>query len=112
MLFIFKDTDEQDSLSTALCAILHQLFARRPQLIRHASDAYDDIQHHIGKILEDLPVIRLHREDENGAVHAVINLVVRPKVIELAAEFKLAQDAATRLETKLFNMEHRTYLWL
>lgn len=34
--FFFKDNDEQNSLSTALCAILHQLFTQQPNLIDHA----------------------------------------------------------------------------
>lgn len=34
--FFLKDNEEQNSLATALCAILHQLFANQPVLIRHA----------------------------------------------------------------------------
>jgi ankyrin repeat protein len=34
--FFFKDNDEQDHAATALCAILHQLFAQQPGLVRHA----------------------------------------------------------------------------
>src|SRR5579859_4134320 len=34
--FFFKDNNEQNSLATALCALLHQLFGRRPPLLRHA----------------------------------------------------------------------------
>jgi hypothetical protein len=38
--FFFKDNEEQDSLATALCALLHQLFNRWPLLIRHAMDSH------------------------------------------------------------------------
>lgn len=38
--FFFKDNEEQSSLSTALCALLHQLFSSRPSLILHAMDAF------------------------------------------------------------------------
>ncbi|OJJ42569.1 hypothetical protein ASPZODRAFT_104980, partial [Penicilliopsis zonata CBS 506.65] len=31
--FFFKDNDEQNNLATALCAILHQLFAQQPDLL-------------------------------------------------------------------------------
>jgi len=40
--FFFKDNDEQNILATGLCAILHQLFARWPQLIRHALGVYEN----------------------------------------------------------------------
>ena len=39
--FFFKDNDEQNSLAIALCAILHQLFTRQPQLLRHAMPAWE-----------------------------------------------------------------------
>ncbi|OLN95506.1 Vegetative incompatibility protein HET-E-1-like protein 16 [Colletotrichum chlorophyti] len=38
--FFFKDNEEQDSIATALCAVLHQLFHYQPQLLRHAMEAY------------------------------------------------------------------------
>lgn len=34
--FFFKDNEEQNSLATALCAILHQLFSLQPHLLQHA----------------------------------------------------------------------------
>ncbi|KAJ9200806.1 hypothetical protein DTO164E3_3956 [Paecilomyces variotii] len=34
--FFFKDNDAQNRLATALCAVLHQLFTQRPQLLKHA----------------------------------------------------------------------------
>lgn len=34
--FFFKDNEEQDSLITALCAVLHQLFRMQPHLTQHA----------------------------------------------------------------------------
>jgi hypothetical protein len=39
--FFFKDNNEQNSLATALCALLHQLFRRRPSLLRHAMVAWE-----------------------------------------------------------------------
>lgn len=36
--FFFKDNEEQENLSTALCAILHQLFNVQPQLLRYTKD--------------------------------------------------------------------------
>jgi Ankyrin repeats (3 copies)/NACHT domain len=34
--FFFKDNDEQDSLATALCALLHQLFSAQKRLLQYA----------------------------------------------------------------------------
>lgn len=39
--FFFKDNQEQDGVSTALCALLHQLLTQQPRLIRHALAIYD-----------------------------------------------------------------------
>jgi len=40
--FFFKDNEEQDSLATALCALLHQLFSAQPQLLRYAIASWDE----------------------------------------------------------------------
>ncbi|THW72348.1 hypothetical protein D6D19_06590, partial [Aureobasidium pullulans] len=37
--FFFKDNDEQNSLATCLCALLHQLFQHQPHLLQHAVPA-------------------------------------------------------------------------
>jgi ankyrin repeat protein len=39
--FFFKDNEEQNSLATGLCALLHQLFQHQPHLIKHAIPAWD-----------------------------------------------------------------------
>ncbi|KAG9648244.1 purine and uridine phosphorylase, partial [Aureobasidium melanogenum] len=39
--FFFKDNDEQNSLATALCALLHQLFEHQPHLLQHAVPAWN-----------------------------------------------------------------------
>lgn len=39
--FFFKDNDEQNVLSTALCALLHQLFNYHPDLLHHAISPWD-----------------------------------------------------------------------
>ncbi|KAG9964220.1 purine and uridine phosphorylase, partial [Aureobasidium melanogenum] len=38
--FFFKDNDEQNSLATGLCALLHQLFQHQPHLRQHAVPAW------------------------------------------------------------------------
>jgi hypothetical protein len=39
--FFFKDNDEQNSLATALCALLHQLLQHQPHLLPHAVPAWN-----------------------------------------------------------------------
>jgi hypothetical protein len=34
--FFFKDNEEQNNIAIALCAVLHQLFTHKPELLRHA----------------------------------------------------------------------------
>ncbi|KIX01149.1 uncharacterized protein Z518_08874 [Rhinocladiella mackenziei CBS 650.93] len=190
--FFFKDNEEQDNVATALCALLHQLFTRHPELIQHAipvwekigdklvrelaelwrlllavarddqaldvtcvldaldecrlsdrrwliemlsrfhtqtsasssttrrgrlkflvtSRPYDDIQAEFQKTLHDLPTIRLRGEEENDYIRQEIDLVIRMRVGKLATDLKLDDDIKDRLETRLLEMEHRTYLWL
>ncbi|KAG9654291.1 purine and uridine phosphorylase, partial [Aureobasidium melanogenum] len=38
--FFFKDNDEQNSLATGLCALLHQLFQHQPHFLQHAVPAW------------------------------------------------------------------------
>ncbi|KAH0365372.1 purine and uridine phosphorylase, partial [Aureobasidium melanogenum] len=38
--FFFKDNDEQNSLATGLCALLHQFFQHQPHLLQHAIPAW------------------------------------------------------------------------
>ncbi|KAF3071433.1 hypothetical protein CFAM422_006202 [Trichoderma lentiforme] len=40
--FFFKDNDDQNSFTTALCAILHQLFGMQPDLVRLALPAWEE----------------------------------------------------------------------
>jgi hypothetical protein len=52
--FFFKDNNEQNSLATALCAILHQLFRLQPHLLRYALPFWEKNQEKIHQGAEDL----------------------------------------------------------
>jgi ankyrin repeat protein len=52
--FFFKDNDEQNSLATALCAILHQLFGIQPQLLQHALPSWEKNQDKIQQEVDEL----------------------------------------------------------
>jgi hypothetical protein len=47
--FFFKDNDEQNSLSDALCSLLPQLFTYRPHLLSYASPFFDRNGHNLQK---------------------------------------------------------------
>ncbi|KAI7970526.1 hypothetical protein EIK77_008783 [Talaromyces pinophilus] len=52
--FLFKDNDEQNSLATAMCAVLHQLFSLQPQLLRHALPFWERNKERIQYEVDDL----------------------------------------------------------
>ncbi len=56
--FFFEDNEEQDSVATALCALLHQLFSHQPWRILVAA-GYDDKAHDVTCILDALQECRL-----------------------------------------------------
>ena len=78
------------------------------------SRPYATVEHDFASIPSSIPVIRIRGEDENDAIHAEINLVIKQRVRELAEDKEIAISKATaeKLEQQLLKMKHRTYLWL
>lgn len=130
--FFFKDNKEQNSLATALCAVLHQLFNQQQQLIRLAMPSWerngDKLQHEVDELWRVLmsaasdPAFqnticifdtnRLRGEDENLKIRGEIDHVIKLKVQELTESLELSPSMQQKLEQQLLRMEHRTYLWL
>ncbi|EED24223.1 ankyrin repeat-containing protein, putative [Talaromyces stipitatus ATCC 10500] len=54
MYFFFKDNDEQNNLTTALCAVLHQLFSMQSQLLRYALPFWERNQEKIQFEVDDM----------------------------------------------------------
>ena len=52
--FFFKDNDEQDNLVTALCALIHQLLSRQPDLLRHAIPTWEKNGKEVRLAVEEL----------------------------------------------------------
>ncbi|KAL4792826.1 ankyrin repeat-containing domain protein [Aspergillus venezuelensis] len=63
--FFFKDNNAQNSLATALCAILHQLFSQQPHLIRHAVPLWQSDGESIKTEVETLWKILLSATSDN-----------------------------------------------
>ncbi|KAF7510248.1 hypothetical protein GJ744_006944 [Endocarpon pusillum] len=76
------------------------------------SRPYDDIQQTFQETISSLPAIRLRGEEENEQIRNEIDMVIRERVFKLAETLSLKPETKTRLEQKLLQMEHRTYLWL
>ncbi|KAG7152782.1 putative ankyrin repeat protein like [Verticillium longisporum] len=81
--FFFKDNEEQDSLATALCAVLHQL-----------------------------PSIRLAGEESNADISEEINLVIQQKIQTAGDRLHPEQEVRDALQARLLATPQRTYLWL
>ena len=73
--FFFKDNEEQDNITTALCALLHQLFTHRPQLIRHAVPAWEKTGDKLTKEAPELwrTFLAATRDDEAHDVTCVLD---------------------------------------
>lgn len=52
--YFFKDNDQQNGLATALCALLHQLFTQRPDLLEHAIPSWKNIREKIQQEVDEL----------------------------------------------------------
>ncbi|KAK5455876.1 hypothetical protein LTS15_005193 [Exophiala xenobiotica] len=73
--FFFKDNEEQNNVATAICALLHQLFSHRPQLIQHAIPLWEKNGNKLVKEMRDLWRILLAaaRDDQAYDVTCVLD---------------------------------------
>lgn len=115
---IFNTLDEcRDIDQDRLIKKLH-LFHRQPCSSQQdtslkflvTSRLYNHIQRRFRAITSSFPRLHLKGEEENDEIHEEINLVVKMRVRELAKTALLSQDIQQRLEQRLLQMEHRTYL--
>ena len=64
------------------------------------------------RVLKDLPTICLRGEEKSDQIREEINSVIHVLVDQLTIDLKLDDDIKAQKETRLLEMEHRTYLWL
>ncbi|KAF4829521.1 Ankyrin-1 [Colletotrichum siamense] len=73
--FFFKDNEEQNTVATALCALLHQLFGSQPHLLSHAREAYrkngDKLQSEVAELWRIL--IDASKDDKGKTAASVVN---------------------------------------
>jgi NACHT domain/Ankyrin repeats (3 copies) len=93
--FFFKDNKEQDSLATALCALLHQLFSARPQLLQYAMTSWEKSNQKLQSEVYELWRILLTAATSEEAYRVTIVMDAldeccendRQKLIELLSDF-------------------------
>ncbi|KAJ5174127.1 uncharacterized protein N7482_000004 [Penicillium canariense] len=74
--FFFKeDNDRQRTITVALCALLHQLFAQNPALIRHAQSAYSVEGENLRELAFQLwdILVRASSDPEAGEIVCVLD---------------------------------------
>lgn len=73
--FFFKDNEEQEKVTTALCALIYQLFSHQPYLIRHAVPAWektgDKLQDEIAELWRIL--LAAARDDESHDMTCILD---------------------------------------
>jgi ankyrin repeat domain-containing protein 50 len=76
------------------------------------SRPYLSIERRFRKLTDELPTIRLEGEKETTAISNEITLVIKSRVPHIGADLDLSSSEQSFLETRLLNVENRTYLWL
>ena len=73
---------------------------------------YESITNEFQGLVEDFPHIRIPGEDELEAISEEVNRVIVHRVQELAQETRISENVKNRLQEKLLEVNHRTYLWV
>ncbi|KAF4921188.1 Ankyrin repeat domain-containing protein 50 [Colletotrichum fructicola] len=115
--FFFKDNDDQNSLATAICALLHQLFGRQPLLIRQAMAAFDKNGQRLQTEVDELwrIFVAAATDDKAVSVTCVLDaldeccLEDRRKFIRLLTNFYNRQTTSTRKFQLKFLVTSRPY---
>ena len=69
--FFFKDNEEQNNIAIALCAVLHQLFTHKPELLRHAIPSWQRNEEKLQQETKELWQILLSAATDPAVGHVV-----------------------------------------
>lgn len=83
------------------CERLRYLFTSRP---------YEQIVSRFRGLLKAFPYVRIPGEDQSEEISREVNRVIKYRVGQLSVEVNLAPQLRKRLETRLLEIEHRTYI--
>ncbi|KAH8742949.1 hypothetical protein F5883DRAFT_594605 [Diaporthe sp. PMI_573] len=117
LYFFFKDNEDQNSLATALCALLHQLFHHQPVLLRHAMTSFEKNGQKLQNEIDELWRIFLAAatDDQAASVTCVLDALDeccvgdQRKLIRFLTVFHSRQTAATRVSQLKFLVTSRPY---
>ncbi|KAJ5553175.1 hypothetical protein N7494_002553 [Penicillium frequentans] len=73
---------------------------------------YEQIVRKFTKSRKPYPYVRIPGEEESDSISREISHVIRYRVEQLAQEIGLSDRVKSRLETRLLEIPHRTYLWI
>ncbi|KAF4763491.1 hypothetical protein HAV15_000099 [Penicillium sp. str.  len=85
-----------------------------PNILKYllTSRPYERIISQFTSFRDSYCYVRIPGEDESEKISREINKVIRYRVIQLAQEKRLPENVRRRLETRLLEIPHRTYLWI
>lgn len=108
------DRDREDLMNKFYCFHEQSQKAARHTRLKFllTSRPYVSVQHGFQRITERFPELRLCGEAENDHIRSEIDQVIDQHIESLASEFKLSKQHQNRLQQRLREMKHRTYLWL
>ncbi|CAG8389474.1 unnamed protein product [Penicillium salamii] len=69
--FFFKENEEQNNFTTALCSILHQLFSQQPHLLCYAIPSWEANGQNIQKEVDELWRIFIEATSSDGSVKTI-----------------------------------------
>lgn len=105
--FFFKDNGQQESIATAFCAILHQLFSRRLKLIEYAMSAFDRLGKQITLDFPELWRILLAATADPEAGEVICILDALDECKETERQRLMAHLTGFYNETKRYSTSNR-----
>ncbi|KAL8925462.1 MAG: hypothetical protein Q9172_002224 [Xanthocarpia lactea] len=118
--FFFKDNEDQNSLTLALCALIHQLFTDQPGLIRHAIPSWDKAGDSVQREADELWRILLSasRDEKAGRTICVLDALDecrendQQRLITMLAAFSRNRSTNPSRGWVKFVVTSRPYEWI
>ncbi|KAL9023532.1 MAG: hypothetical protein Q9196_007145, partial [Gyalolechia fulgens] len=118
--FFFKDNADQDSLTLALCALIHQLLTDQPGLIQHAIPSWERAGQNVPREADELWRILLSasRDEKAGRTICVLDALDecrdndRNRLITMLADFSRNRSTDPLRGRVKFLVTSRPYEWI